>query len=222
MGLRRGGVAGVTTSRVELEVVFNPDTATLVECEAIIERGAKSFVEVGTALLAIRDRKLYRATHSRFTDYTKERWGYAQRYSYQLMDAAKVCAVAHVSNEWQARELVPLKDDPELLREALEEAKDAATALGSEVTAPFIRDAVAKRRPKKPRHVKVVAPGGEKRSSQSAQQRLQRVHDTLDGLAAGLEAFDTRGEPLVELLEATRQQVLRINRALMALKEELG
>jgi hypothetical protein len=36
-----------------------------------------------------------------------------RRWAYQLIDAAEVCAIAHTENESQARELVPLKHDPD-------------------------------------------------------------------------------------------------------------
>ena len=46
----------------------------LTECEAVIERGLRTFVEVGEALLRIRDERLYRETHGTFEDYCRERW----------------------------------------------------------------------------------------------------------------------------------------------------
>ena len=41
----------------------------LAELELVIERGLKTFVEVGAALLGIRDGRLYRETHATFEDY---------------------------------------------------------------------------------------------------------------------------------------------------------
>jgi hypothetical protein len=69
---------------------------TVIECtdleqhESVIEQGLKTFVEVGTALLAIRDGKLYRQAHGTFEDYCATRWGMTDRYARNLMSAAEV------------------------------------------------------------------------------------------------------------------------------------
>ena len=42
------------------------------------------------ALRELRDRRLYRSTHSTFEEYCQERFGYKRRHSYQLIDAANV------------------------------------------------------------------------------------------------------------------------------------
>lgn len=62
----------------------------LRKCEATIEEGKKTFIEVGNALATIRDKKLYRASHRTFEAYTKARWGYAKSRAYQLIEAAGV------------------------------------------------------------------------------------------------------------------------------------
>lgn len=59
-------------------------------CEAIIERGLKTFYEVGTALLTIRDQRLYRDTHNTFEDYCRERWSIGHSHAQRMIDAAKV------------------------------------------------------------------------------------------------------------------------------------
>ncbi len=55
--------------------------ATLADLEAVIGRGLDTFVEVGLALGAIHERRLYRATHSTFEDYCRERWGMDRTYA---------------------------------------------------------------------------------------------------------------------------------------------
>jgi hypothetical protein len=65
----------------------------LAECEAIIERGLATFVEVGKALLRIRDDRLYRETHSTFADYCKQRWGMSKSHAYRQIEAAEVVDV---------------------------------------------------------------------------------------------------------------------------------
>ena len=62
----------------------------LANCEEVIDKGLRTFVEVGTALLTIRDRRLYRAQHGTFEDYCQGRWGMSRPRAYQMIDAATV------------------------------------------------------------------------------------------------------------------------------------
>lgn len=62
----------------------------LAQHEATIERGLGTFVEVGQALLAIRDGRLYRLEHGTFEDYCRERWSMSRPRAYQLIEAADV------------------------------------------------------------------------------------------------------------------------------------
>jgi len=72
-------------------VTLNPAAlATLADCELRIERGLKSFVDVGEALATIRDSRLYRRTHATFEDYCAERWNLKRQRAYELMNAAAV------------------------------------------------------------------------------------------------------------------------------------
>jgi hypothetical protein len=62
---------------------------TLAECEAVIEAGLTTFVEVGEALLHIRDNRLYRQGHRTFEVYCRERWGFSKVRATQLITAAE-------------------------------------------------------------------------------------------------------------------------------------
>ncbi len=64
----------------------------LAECEAKIEENAKGFWVSGAALLAIKEKKLYKYStppYETFKEYAKGRWGYASR-AYQLTAAAEI------------------------------------------------------------------------------------------------------------------------------------
>lgn len=93
------------------------EASDLEQLETRIERGIKTFVDVGMALAEIRERKLYRATHATFEDYCRERWGMARSTAYQFMDAAEVvenvrnCGQILPLNEAQARPLTSLPSD---------------------------------------------------------------------------------------------------------------
>jgi len=58
--------------------------------EKIIEKGLDTFKEVGEALARIKDKKLYRASHSNFGDYCKAHWHFTQQHARRLINAAKI------------------------------------------------------------------------------------------------------------------------------------
>lgn len=67
-----------------------PDRADLARCEQAIEAGLTAFVEVGTALTEIRDRRLYREQHGTFESYLADRWKISRQQGYRLISAASV------------------------------------------------------------------------------------------------------------------------------------
>lgn len=89
----------------------------LTERERVIERGLTTFVDVGNALLSIRDERLYRAEFASFEDYCQGRWSLSRPRAYELMSAAGVVsAMADTGlpapdNERQARELARVPED---------------------------------------------------------------------------------------------------------------
>lgn len=110
-----------------LSLAENDDLAA---CEAAIQGGLQTFMEVGAALLKIRDGTLYRSSHGTFEDYCRDRWNIARRTAYQLMEAAEVVEnVRHGAqtvpeNERQARPLTSL--DPDQQSEAWSRAVETA------------------------------------------------------------------------------------------------
>lgn len=82
----------------------------LAQCEGVIERGMRSFIEVGTALLKIRDGRLYRENYPTFDEYCRERWGWRRRNVDQQIKAAEIAqglsaAALKPENENQVRPL---------------------------------------------------------------------------------------------------------------------
>jgi hypothetical protein len=65
----------------------------LAELEGIVEPDLEAFLRAGAALSEIRDRRLYRETHSAFDVYLRERWGWSRSRGYQLIDAARTAGV---------------------------------------------------------------------------------------------------------------------------------
>jgi hypothetical protein len=100
-------------------------TLSLAENEAIIERGLTSFVEVGKALMRIRDDRQYRKTHPTFEAYCRARWDFTPQRAGQLIAAANTVTEMETNvstppppSEAVAREL---KGTPEQKAEAWRE-----------------------------------------------------------------------------------------------------
>lgn len=115
----------------------------LEQHEEVIEQGLQTFVEVGTALLAIRDGRLYRMTHATFEEYCRERWGMVRRQADRLIQAAEVADNLRPfglipQTESQARPLTHLEPDQQ--REAWAKAVD--TAPNGKVTAAHVQRVV--------------------------------------------------------------------------------
>ena len=135
----------LTTQLTEIE------KAEFETLEGIIGRSVKSFVDVGNALLTIRDRGLFREGHKTFNDYCKAKWGMSKTHANRLITGSQVvenltprgvtmplCEIQPI-NEYQVRPLVVL--DPGQQCEVWEEA--VRTADGKVVTYKQVKALVA-------------------------------------------------------------------------------
>lgn len=112
------------------------ESTALAEHEAVIERGIKTFYEVGMALADIRDRKLYRAAYGTFEEYAQQRWQMSRRRAYQMIEAAGVVQnfshseINAPATESQARELsrVPEQERTAVWAETVERTDGKPTA----------------------------------------------------------------------------------------------
>lgn len=66
------------------------EKSQLTELEATIERGLQTFYEVGTALLSIRESRLYRADYDTFEAYCQKRWNMTRWYANRVIASAGV------------------------------------------------------------------------------------------------------------------------------------
>jgi hypothetical protein len=114
--------------------VTESESTELANLETTIERGLKTFWEVGNALLTIRDKRLYRERHSTFEAYCVERWGFTDEQARRLMRGSEVLTNLQQTppiggvlpnNESQVRPLTKLKD-PSQQRQAWQKAVDSA------------------------------------------------------------------------------------------------
>lgn len=122
------------------QIIPRADIQRLTALEDVIERGRQTFVEVGLALLEIRESRLYREAHPTFEDYCKERWGWSRSKAYRLMDAASLSPIGDIQNEAQAREFAPLRGQPETVKDVWQEV-----STNGHPTAEKIREAVSRR-----------------------------------------------------------------------------
>lgn len=87
-------------------------TKRLQELEQKIEAGLQTFVEVGKALMEIRDSRLYLENHNTFEDYIKVRWGWTRDWAYKQIAAAEVIGnVDTCLHRGQASMLAPLSPE---------------------------------------------------------------------------------------------------------------
>lgn len=87
------------------------EQADLERCEATIQKGYHAFIEVGAALIEVRDKKLYRAQAETFADYVETRWKISRSRAYQLISAGLLSTQVDIQNERQARELKRLPEE---------------------------------------------------------------------------------------------------------------
>jgi protein gp37 len=176
----------VSTDPFAVGPLWRTEEAELARHEATIARGFATFVEVGTALAAIRAGKLYRATHPTFEDYCRERWDVDRTRAYQLIGAAGV--VDRVSTivdtapatESQARPLtrLPEAQQPEAWRRVVE------TAPNGRITAAHVERTVAAVRTRPPDRASVVTLTAWSAMSPLERERLiaDAPHDSRAGL----------------------------------------
>ena len=113
----------------------------------VIAGGLKHFVDVGRALAAVRDERLYRCEFATFEDYCRDKWSLKRQRAYELIQAAAVAeTLSEISDkrpkESHAAELSKLDEaeQPEAWQEAVETAPDG------KVTAKHVQAVVDRRR----------------------------------------------------------------------------
>ena len=100
------------------EILTNEELNQLKSLESVIERGKNTFIEIGTALMKIRDGRLYRSEFSTFEDYCQNKWGFSKSFANKGIISSEIAdtlgTIVPISNEGTAREFVsvPHEDRP--------------------------------------------------------------------------------------------------------------
>jgi len=99
-----------------MKELIKEERELLQKHETTIKKGLNTFVEVGQALLEIRDKKLYRIEYKTFEEYCKQKWRISRPRSYQLIEAS--LAIENVypgiqmpKNEKEVRPLTSLEPE---------------------------------------------------------------------------------------------------------------
>ena len=72
---------------VIMEILNIDESHELERCEIVIKQGLQTFIEVGQALMTIREKRLYRIGFKTFEDYCVGRWGMVQQSATRLIRA---------------------------------------------------------------------------------------------------------------------------------------
>lgn len=218
----REDAAGYTTSRsTGLQTRKSPESADLLtkaeqgefaRCEDTIRHGWQSFVNVGEALVTIRDKQLFRNRYERFEDYYRAEWQYQKSQVYRLMEAAKVVRVLSPIGETsssdlplptceaQVRSLVGLKES-EIKNVWRQVAKKAD---GKRITARLVQS-----------HVRAIAPTPQKAGGPTKRRHTLNGSDQISVIEKALgQLVDMVGQDKGkrETAEKLQQQILHFFR----------
>lgn len=129
------GPLSVPETSADTEAMTLRDREKLAQHEEAITRGLQTFLDVGSRLADIRDKRLYRDQDTTFEAYCERRWGFSDRRARQLIDAAGMVAALPTGTivpvtESQARELSGLSPDDaaEVMRLAHRDTAGRVTA----------------------------------------------------------------------------------------------
>ena len=73
-----------------MEILNIDESHELERCEIVIKQGLQTFIEVGQALMTIKEKRLYRIGYKTFEDYCVEKWSISRPRAFQLIEAANV------------------------------------------------------------------------------------------------------------------------------------
>lgn len=104
-----------------MEILNIDELHELERCEVVIKQGLQTFIEVGEALMIIRDKRLYRIEFNTFDNYCYHKWGMLSSRARQLIGACEVVkniksvTIVTPQTESQTRPLTSL--EPEIQKE---------------------------------------------------------------------------------------------------------
>jgi hypothetical protein len=123
------------------EVITLKESSRLIELEKVVTTGLQSWIEVGEALIEIRDSRLYRVEAKTFGEYIQGRFKMSHRHANRLMTGAPIARENGPMGPFSERAVREIaKVEPSKRQEVFEKA--TATASGHVPTAREIKQVV--------------------------------------------------------------------------------
>jgi hypothetical protein len=126
-----------------MEILNIDESHELERCEVVIKQGLQTFIEVGQALMTIKEKRLYRIGFKTFEDYCVERWSITKTQANRLIQASETIisltpiGVIMPQTESQVRPLTSL--EPEIQKEVWTEV---VKTHGDNITAAKVQTVV--------------------------------------------------------------------------------
>ena len=126
-----------------MEILNIDESHELERCEVVIKQGLQTFIEVGQALMTIREKRLYRIGFKTFEDYCVGRWSFGRNYVNKIIEASSVISNLGTmvpilpQSERQTRPLTSL--EPEIQKEVWTEV---VKTHGDNITAAKVQTVV--------------------------------------------------------------------------------
>ena len=113
-----------TTVKISQGDLSQAETDRLQQLETVIHRGKQAFIEVGVALMEVRESRLYRSEFNTFEEYCSGKWGFNRNFANKMIVSSDLArdlgTIVPIPNEGTAREFVsvPKEDRPAVAEEA--------------------------------------------------------------------------------------------------------
>jgi hypothetical protein len=112
-----------------------------ISCESVVRKGQQTFIEVGDALLTLRDKRLYRNDYANFEDYCRKEFGWSASRSRQLVSSAQVAksvTIVTLPTEAEAREMgkIPAESRNDVAKKAAESGEVTAKSIRAAARVP--------------------------------------------------------------------------------------
>ena len=126
-----------------MEILNIDESHELERCEVVIKQGLQTFIEVGQALMTIKEKRLYRISFKTFEDYCLEKWAITKTQANRLIQASETIisltpiGVILPQTESQTRPLTSL--EPEIQKEVW---KEVIETHGKNITAVKVQSVV--------------------------------------------------------------------------------
>jgi hypothetical protein len=131
-----------------MEILNIDESHELERCEVVIKQGLQTFIEVGQALMTIKEKRLYRISFKTFEDYCTHKWGMVQQSATRLIRAYETVTNLQSEpigsllpkSESQIRPLTSL--EPEIQKEVWKEVVKESEETKQPITAAKVQTVV--------------------------------------------------------------------------------